>query len=194
MIMDIKIADFNFAKEAKSDNSLYTKCGTSSLYIAPEILFGVPYGTKADMWSLGVIVYFLLAGIPPFYSDNTDKTLTMIKEGDYDFPEENWNMISDDAKELIKGLLTIDPKKRISASQALESNWMKNEELESHDLGVNLEVMKEFNAKRKLKQAVLSVKAKNKNNMLDKILEEFKKDEEAIEEQSIEVEHNAAEK
>jgi len=61
---DIKIADFGFAKRVTSDACLSTKCGTP-YYVAPEILGGQLYGTKVDMWSLGVIIYILLAGYPP---------------------------------------------------------------------------------------------------------------------------------
>jgi len=66
---NIKIADFGFAKKVSSSKCLLTQCGTPG-YVAPEILHGVPYGTKADMWSLGVITYILLGGYPPFIEQN----------------------------------------------------------------------------------------------------------------------------
>jgi serine/threonine protein kinase len=66
---NIKIADFGFAKKCRRPSSLTTQCGTPG-YVAPEILEGTPYDTQADMWSLGVIVYILLGGYPPFIEQN----------------------------------------------------------------------------------------------------------------------------
>jgi serine/threonine protein kinase len=167
--MDIKIADFGFAKIAKTDYSLRTGCGTPC-YVAPEIIRRQNYGTKVDMWSMGVIVYLLLSGTLPFYSENMQDMFGLIKKGDYTFHEEQWGNISDDAKDLVSQLLTVDPKKRISASEALNSNWIRSEELESHDLGSNLQELKKFNAKRKLKQAVMVVMANNKmTRMLERL-------------------------
>ena len=154
--MDIKIADFGFAKVAKSDQSLLTRCGTPN-YLSPEIVQGIPYGTKTDMWSIGVIVYIILAGYPPFHSDSLSELFRLVRTGSYEFHKKHWGLVSDDAKDLIGRLLTIDPKRRITASTALASSWIQNDELESHDLGDNLITFKRFNAKRKLKQAVLTV-------------------------------------
>jgi len=159
--LDIKIADFGFAAVAQSDHSLRTRCGTRC-YIAPEIVRGVSYGTKVDMWSLGVIMYILLAGYPPFYSDNLLDLFECIKRGEYTFPEEDWAVVSEDAKDLIRRLPTVDPKARISASTALASSWIQDDGLERHDLGSNLKTFKRFNAKRKLRQAVLTVIAANR--------------------------------
>ena len=159
--MDIKIADFGFAAVAQSDHSLRTRCGTPG-YVAPEIVRGVSYGTKVDMWSLGVIMYILLAGYPPFSSDDLFALFECIKRGEYAFHEEHWAMVSEDAKDLIRRLLTVDPKARISASTALASSWIQDDGLERNDLGSNLKTFKRFNAKRKLRQAVLTVVAANK--------------------------------
>ena len=145
-----------------------TQCGTPG-YVAPEILHGVAYGTKADMWSLGVITYILLGGYPPFIEQNQRELFKKIKKGQYEFHPEYWGGISAGAKDLISKLLTVHPNKRISASEALRSNWVLggDSQLEGFDLGANLTQFRKFNAKRKLRQAVLTVshvwKAEMKN-------------------------------
>ncbi len=116
--LEIKIADFGFAKQAKDEHSLSTMCGTPG-YVAPEILRKEKYGTKADMWSMGVIVFILLGGYPPFYSDNTRELLRKTKAGKFDFDEEYWGEISDGAKNMIRSLLVTDPAKRASADDIL---------------------------------------------------------------------------
>jgi len=83
---NIKIADFGFAKKCLRPNSLTTQCGTPG-YVAPEILEGTPYDTKADMWSLGVIVYILLGGYPPFIEQNQRDLFRKIRKGQYEFHE-----------------------------------------------------------------------------------------------------------
>ena len=141
-----------------SEQCLLTQCGTPG-YVAPEILHGVAYGTKADMWSLGVITYILLGGYPPFIEQNQRELFKKIKKGQYEFHPEYWGGISSGAKDLISKLLTVHPNKRISANDALRSSWVLggDSQLEGFDLGNNLEQFRKFNAKRKLRQAVLTV-------------------------------------
>eukprot|EP00567_Pseudictyota_dubia_P001871 CAMPEP_0197464540 /NCGR_PEP_ID=MMETSP1175-20131217/64075_1 /TAXON_ID=1003142 /ORGANISM="Triceratium dubium, Strain CCMP147" /LENGTH=422 /DNA_ID=CAMNT_0043000521 /DNA_START=3 /DNA_END=1272 /DNA_ORIENTATION=- len=160
---DIKLADFGFAKKVTSEKCLTTQCGTPG-YVAPEILEGDPYGTKADMWSIGVIVYILLGGYPPFIEENQKLLFRKIRAGDFEFHVEYWDQVSKDAKDLISALITVDPSKRLSAEQALQNSWITGSDaaLAGKDLGKNLEAFKTFNAKRKFKVAVRGVVATNK--------------------------------
>jgi len=164
---DIKIADFGFAKRASNEKCLRTQCGTPG-YVAPEILEGVPYGTQADMWSLGVIAFILLGGYPPFIEDNQRELFRKIRKGHYEFHEEYWGGVSQEAKDLISSLLCVNPDKRLSAEDALTHSWMKSDDsyLEGKDLGVNLAEFKKFNARRKFKSAVKAVIMVNKLNSL----------------------------
>jgi serine/threonine protein kinase len=164
---DIKIADFGFAKRCDKPNSLTTQCGTPG-YVAPEILEGTPYDTRADMWSLGVIVYILLGGYPPFIEQNQRELFRKIRKGQYEFHEEYWGQISQDAKVLISSLLTVNPNKRLTSEESLTNKWINKDSaaLAAQDLGVNLEQFKKFNAKRKFKGAVKAVIASNKMTSL----------------------------
>jgi len=127
-------------------------------------LSGIPYGTKADMWSIGVILYILLAGYPPFNGNNQRELFRLIKKGRYVFHEQYWGSISDDAKDLVSKLLVVDPKDRLTASEALQTDWMgkTSRSLVTRDLGQSLIQFKKFNAKRKMKQAVLAAIAMKK--------------------------------
>lgn len=159
----IKIADFGFAKKCKSTHCLLTQCGTPG-YVAPEILSGIPYGTQSDMWSIGVIMYILLAGYPPFNGKNQKELFRLIRKGKYEFHEQFWGDISDDAKDLVSKLLTVDPNSRYTPQQALDSAWMHDdrEMLSRRNLNFSLVQFRKFNAKRKLRQAVLATIATGK--------------------------------
>ena len=116
---EIKIADFGFAKEASNgDHSLKTMCGTPG-YVAPEILRKERYGTKVDMWSMGVIVFILLGGYPPFYADSPKQLCMLSMVGKFEFEPEYWGEISVGAKDMICSLLVTDPAKRASAEDIL---------------------------------------------------------------------------
>ena len=171
---NIKIADFGFAKKVKSPNSLTTQCGTPG-YVAPEILEGKAYDTQADMWSLGVIVYILLGGYPPFIEQNQRELFRKIRKGQYEFHDEYWGQVSDEAKNMISKLLTVNPSQRYDANAALSNTWIGADasKLAGQDLGVNLEQFKKFNAKRKFKAAVKTVVAANK---LTSLGADFRKD------------------
>jgi serine/threonine protein kinase len=133
-------------------------------YVAPEILEGSPYDERADLWSVGVILYILLGGYPPFIESTQRELFRKIRKGDYEFHEEYWGTVSSEAKELIASLLTVDVNKRLSADDALENQWILGDDakLAQRDLGSNLEKFRNFNAKRKFRAAVSTVMAINK--------------------------------
>ena len=156
----VKLADFGFAKKTGGrEDSLTTQCGTPG-YVSPEILEGVPYGTKTDMWSLGVIVFIVLGGYPPFHDNDQLKLFEKIRAGKYKFHEQYWGAVSKEAKTLISSLMCVDVKKRLTAKQALQSPWITQDssKLEKQDLGANLEELKKFNAKRKVRHTVSAQK------------------------------------
>lgn len=90
----------------------------SPFYIAPEVLAG-SYNLAADVWSAGVILYILLSGMPPFWGKTKSKIFEAVKAADLRFPSEPWDHISKSAKDLIKGMLCIDPSRRFTAQQVL---------------------------------------------------------------------------
>ena len=160
---DVKIADFGFAKKCPSPMCLATQCGTPG-YVAPEILRGEKYDYSADMWSLGVIMYIILGGYPPFYEDNQALLFKKIKSGSYEFHPDFWGAISSDAKDLISRCLTVPVADRITCEEACRHPWMAKADrsLSKTDLGRNLEELKKYNAKRKFRAAVKAVVAANK--------------------------------
>ena len=165
----VKIADFGFAKKVYEPNSLTTQCGTPG-YVAPEILEGTAYDERADMWSVGVILYILLGGYPPFIESTQRDLFRKIRKGDYEFHEEYWGTVSSEAKELISSLLTVDRTVRLTADEALENAWILGDDakLAQRDLGDNLNKLRNFNGKRKFRAAVSTVMAVNKLNLVGK--------------------------
>ncbi|GKY97773.1 hypothetical protein MPSEU_000735500 [Mayamaea pseudoterrestris] len=163
----VKIADFGFAKKVYEHNSLTTQCGTPG-YVSPEILEGTPYDERADMWSVGVILYILLGGYPPFIESTQRDLFRKIRKGEYEFHEEYWGTVSSEAKELISSLLTVNVNNRLTADEALENQWILGDDakLAQRDLGSNLQKFRNFNAKRKFRAAVSTVMAINKLNSL----------------------------
>lgn len=121
----IKLCDFGFARrlpEPTADNPGGLIPFTSSIgtvgFMAPEILLRKPFGTSADLWSLGIILYEILCGFSPFYPYN------QMLETPVDFSARSWAKISDSAKDLVQKLLTVDPSQRISARAALAHPWI----------------------------------------------------------------------
>jgi len=132
----IKIADFGFAKRVPKPNCLRTLCGTAQ-YVAPEVLDlqSPGYDQRADMWSVGVVVYILLGGYAPFEGPVQELARAICK-GEYCFHDKYWHDISDEAKNMICNLLQIDVNCRLSAEEALQCPWMiiEEEELTIKDL------------------------------------------------------------
>jgi calcium/calmodulin-dependent protein kinase I len=119
----LKLADFGLATLLKPNQLMTVACGTPG-YVAPEILKGVAYGKQVDIWSIGVILYILLCGFPPFYDDNNKKLFAQIINANYSFPEPYWTNISPQAKDLVQRLLIVDPNRRLTADQILNHPWM----------------------------------------------------------------------
>lgn len=109
---ELKLVDFGLSNKLSS-GELHTMIGTP-IYISPEMLKG-SYDEKCDNWSIGVLMYILLCGYPPFFGPNKKVIYELIKAGKFDFNGKEWNIISNEAKDLIRNLLVVDPKKRLSA-------------------------------------------------------------------------------
>jgi serine/threonine protein kinase len=137
-----------------------TTCGTPG-YVAPEILAQKGgYGCEVDLWSLGVILYILICGFPPFYDENNSALYNQIKRGDYSFPSPYWDNVSKPAVDIVRKLLTVDAKARLTVQQALEHPWIKGrDENDTVNLAGAQEQLKKFNARRKFKNAVNTVMA-----------------------------------
>jgi serine/threonine protein kinase len=130
-------------------------CGTPG-YVAPEILKGLAYGKEVDMWSIGVILYILLCGFPPFYDDNNKKLFAQIVSASYTFPEPYWTSISASAKDLVHKLLVVDAHRRLTAPQVLAHPWM-HEEGSDAPLDHFKENLKSYNARRRFRSAIRAV-------------------------------------
>ncbi|CAN7939634.1 unnamed protein product, partial [Ixodes hexagonus] len=123
----LKLADFGLAVEMpRSGERLFTVCGTPT-YVAPEILAETGYGLEVDVWAMGVIMYILLCGFPPFVSQssNQDELFDQILSGRFEFMSPYWDDISASAKELIQGMLQVDLKERFTAEQVLRHPWLE---------------------------------------------------------------------
>mmetsp|Transcript_14053 Transcript_14053/g.16451 ORF Transcript_14053/g.16451 Transcript_14053/m.16451 type:complete len:529 (+) Transcript_14053:442-2028(+) len=155
----LKIIDFGLSRFYTSSNEgfMKTRVGTP-YYIAPEVL-AKQYDLACDMWSVGVIMYILLCGYPPFWGDSEKEIFARIKRGRFDFPPEEWNLVSVDAKNLIKKMLETDPTKRITAKEALMDPWMCIERNKTLAPAM-LERLTKFSKHNKLKRAALNVIAR----------------------------------
>ncbi|XP_057516081.1 calcium-dependent protein kinase 29 isoform X1 [Amaranthus tricolor] len=156
----LKITDFGlsvFIEEGK----IYKELVGSAYYVAPEVLER-RYGKEIDVWSAGVILYILLSGVPPFWDETETGIFAQIRKGKLDLESQPWPSISAGAKDLIAKMLERDPTTRITASQALEHPWLRENEASDKPIdSVVLFRMKQFRAMNKLKKLALKVMAKN---------------------------------
>ena len=134
--------------------------------MAPEILKNIPYDQCCDMWSVGVILYVLLCGYTPFMADDQETMFDRIKRGEWEFEEEDWKHISQEAKDLIRALLEVNPDSRMTAARALRSRWINKDtkDLSSRDLSQSVLVMKEKRPRlRDLARAFMAIGGRTRN-------------------------------
>ncbi|XP_034288640.1 calcium/calmodulin-dependent protein kinase type IV isoform X2 [Pantherophis guttatus] len=155
----LKIADFGLSKIVADHVTMKTVCGTPG-YCAPEILRGCAYGSEVDMWSIGIITYILLCGFEPFYDERGDQYMfKRILNCEYDFVSPWWDDVSLNAKDLVRKLIVLDPKKRLTTFQALQHPWVTGKAANFIHMDTAQKKLQEFNARRKLKAAVKAVVA-----------------------------------
>ncbi|XP_029799128.1 ribosomal protein S6 kinase alpha-2 [Suricata suricatta] len=131
----IRICDFGFAKQLRAENGLLmTPCYTAN-FVAPEVLKRQGYDAACDIWSLGTLLYTMLAGFTPFANgpdDTPEEILTRIGSGKYALSGGNWDSVSDAAKDVVSKMLHVDPHQRLTAVQVLKHPWIVNREYLSH--------------------------------------------------------------
>lgn len=159
----IKISDFGLARFVQGELAT-TACGTPG-YVAPETISGKGYGKEVDYWSIGVILYIMLCGFPPFYDENNQKLFDSIQNCKYEFPSPYWDGVSDSAKDLIRKILVPNPQDRLNAEQILEHPWVVGAGMDNQlpDVGQKL---KEYSAKEKLRKAGRAIIALQRLNKL----------------------------
>jgi serine/threonine protein kinase len=122
-IGSVKLADFGFSKMILG-NLAATPCGTMG-YAAPEIVDDQKYSTSVDMWALGCVLFALLAGYPPFYDPNIKLLMKRVSKGQFAFDSPWWDNISEEAKDLITNLLTVEPTKRFTIKEFMAHPWTR---------------------------------------------------------------------
>lgn len=128
----IRICDFGFAKQLRAENGLLmTPCYTAN-FVAPEVLKRQGYDEGCDIWSLGILLYTMLAGYTPFANgpeDTPDEILARIGSGKFTLKGGNWNTVSDSAKDLVSRMLHVDPHRRLTARQVMHHEWITKRDL-----------------------------------------------------------------
>ncbi|CAB3407811.1 unnamed protein product [Caenorhabditis bovis] len=123
----VRIVDFGFAKQSRAENGmLMTPCYTAQ-FVAPEVLRKQGYDRSCDVWSLGVLLHTMLTGCTPFSTgpnDTPDQILQRVGDGKISMSNSVWNNISENAKDLVRKMLDVDPNRRVNAKQALQHPWL----------------------------------------------------------------------
>ncbi|XP_071442433.1 calcium/calmodulin-dependent protein kinase type II alpha chain isoform X10 [Hetaerina americana] len=161
----VKLADFGLAIEVQGEQQAWFGFAGTPGYLSPEVLKKEPYGKPVDIWACGVILYILLVGYPPFWDEDQHRLYSQIKAGAYDYPSPEWDTVTPDAKNLINQMLTVNPAKRITASEALKHPWICQRERVASVVHrqETVDCLKKFNARRKLKGAILTTMLATRN-------------------------------
>ncbi|CAL8406844.1 unnamed protein product, partial [Arctogadus glacialis] len=134
-------------------------------FMAPEVVKREPYGKPVDVWGCGVILFILLSGCLPFYGTK-ERLFEAIIKGKYKMNPRQWSHISESAKDLVRRMLMLDPAERITVYEALNHPWLKERDRYAYKIHLpeTVEQLRKFNARRKLKGAVLAAVSSHKFN------------------------------
>mmetsp|Transcript_61039 Transcript_61039/g.176793 ORF Transcript_61039/g.176793 Transcript_61039/m.176793 type:complete len:505 (-) Transcript_61039:114-1628(-) len=160
----LKLIDFGFSKVWEPNVNMHVSCGTLS-YVAPEVL-ARNYNFKCDLWSLGVIVFVLLSGYMPFAG--SDEVLRAnIMAGKYTMKPERWGSVSSKGVDFVQKLLQLDPRKRLSAKQALDHEWIRMRTSKHTEVQVDdgvVESLRQFARATKFRRICMDVMAWSLSN------------------------------
>uniref|UniRef100_A0A8C6LJZ6 Ribosomal protein S6 kinase n=1 Tax=Nothobranchius furzeri TaxID=105023 RepID=A0A8C6LJZ6_NOTFU len=127
----IRICDFGFAKQLRAENGLLmTPCYTAT-FMAPEVLKKQGYDAACDIWSLGILLYTMIAGFSPYassHNDTAEEILAQIGSGKVIITGGNWDLVSEAAKDIVTKMLHVDPHQRLTAPQVLRHPWIVERE------------------------------------------------------------------
>ncbi|EOR01424.1 hypothetical protein E3P92_01584 [Wallemia ichthyophaga] len=160
----VVIADFGISQRLDSHNAQITSLAGSVGYAAPEILNNDAHSKPVDLWAIGVVTYVLLCGYSPFRSEELSELIKETNRGKIEFHERYWSKVSDHAKDFVKALLQPDPSKRLTAEQALNHQWFKDQNLSEHDVSEGLRDA--FNSREKWRSAIRAVTAMSRFSKL----------------------------
>lgn len=152
----VKLGGFGLSIQVDDDGYVSGYVGTAH-FMAPEVVKGEPYGKPVDIWSCGVMLYILVSGTLPFYGTR-ERLRESIKRGKVYMNPKIWDVISEPCKNLVARMLTLDPNERITVFECLNHPWIRerNKYAPKKHLANSVEQLKKFNARRKLKGAVLA--------------------------------------
>jgi len=170
----VKLADFSFARKVRRRNECRTLCGTPG-YLSPEMLEQFPaYDVKCDVWSVGCLLFLLLGGYLPFEDEDDEVLFDLTLAGRFEFRPEFWNSVSQSAKDLVTKMLTLSPRKRISASKALQSHWIEHgdDAFEERQKSIK-NIANLLEGKRKLKTVINTIITANRVNKLNNDFKEY---------------------
>lgn len=152
----LKIMDFGLSSVEEFTDPVVGLFGSID-YVSPEALSRGKISSKSDMWSLGVILYILLSGYPPFIAQSNRQKQQIIMAGEFSFYEKTWKNISSSAKDLISNLLAVDPQRRPSAEEVLQHSWVIGDSANEGDIDPEIVTrLHRFNARRKLRAAAIA--------------------------------------
>lgn len=158
----LKLIDFGLASRFIPGEPMGTRAGTP-YYVSPQVLEG-RYGPECDVWSVGVIMYILLCGYPPFNAMSDRAIMTKVRVGEFGFPDAEWRDVSDEAKDLLRWLLKRHAKQRVSAEHALRHPWFEKQRIHLPPKPLSMDILskfRRFHGLSRLKKIALTVIAQH---------------------------------
>ena len=154
----VKIIDFGLARKLEPGKDIRILFGTPE-FVSPEVISYEPVSTVSDMWSVGVVCYVLLSGLSPFMGDSDVETFANISGISYDFEDEAFDNISEEAKDFIRKLLVKFQNKRLTAAECLQHRWLAQPEGTCNLKEINTDKLKSFLLRRRWQKAAHAIRA-----------------------------------
>jgi calcium-dependent protein kinase len=153
---EIVLVDFGMSSVFLQGEKMSAQVGSPS-YVAPEVLGG-QYDESADLWSLGVIMYILLSGEPPFHGDSPSQIMRRVREGEYDMDQNTWRFISPSGKDMVHRLMTMDPTERMTLSEVMAHAWWDDAARRMNPLPANVVAsIKAFEKENKIMRKAIAI-------------------------------------